>query len=239
MLLLYKIGLSKAQTVFCQNPSIKDLCEKYRIGKNGILLPGSGVNLEWHTFLPYPDFTESIKFFFIGRIMKEKGIDEFIEMVNYIQVKYENVEFHLLGGCEENYQSLLEKLQKENKLVWHGRVSDVRPFIKQAHCTILPSYHEGMANVLLETCAAGRPVIATNINGCKEVIDDGISGFLCKVRDSRSLIDCVEKFINLPYSVKVEMGLAARKKVELEFDRKMVIQSYLDEIRNIDVNSKM
>lgn len=238
-LLLYKIGLSKAQTVFYQNSGIKDFCEKYRIGKNGILLPGSGVNLEWHTFLPYPDIAESIKFFFVGRIMKEKGIDEFIEMVNYIQVKYKNVEFHLLGRCEENYQILLGQLQKENKLVWHGRVSDVRPFIKQAHCTILPSYHEGMANVLLETCAAGRPVIATNINGCREVIDDGISGFLCKVRDSRSLIDCVEKFINLPYSIKVEMGLAARKKVEMEFDRKIVIQSYLDEIRNIDVKNKI
>lgn len=234
-LLLYRIGLSKASTVFYQNPDIRSFCKKHRIGNKGILLPGSGVNLTWHSFQPYPSPNDSIKFLFIGRIMKEKGVDELIVMINYIQSKYKNVEFHLLGKCEENYTSLLMRLQEDHKLVWHGDVTDVRPFIKQSHCTIHPSYHEGMANVLLETCAAGRPVITTNINGCKEVVDDGISGFLCKVRDSRSLINKVEEFINLPYAFKVRMGLAARKKVESEFDREIVIRSYLEEIQDIDM----
>ena len=118
-------------------------------------------------------------------------------------------------------------------MIWHGSVPDVRPYIKDSFATIHPSYHEGMANVLLETCAAGRPVIACNINGCKEAIDDGVNGYLCKVKNEEDLIAKVEQFINLPYEKKVQMGMAARKKVEREFDSQHVIDAYLDEIKKI------
>lgn len=230
---LYKIGLSKATSVFYQNTSIKHFCQLNHIGKNGILLPGSGVDLDWHSYQEYPASNEIIKFLFIGRIMRDKGIDEFITMVKYIKPRYPNVEFHLLGSCEDNYQNTLEQLQKEDLLYWHGSVSDVRPFIKDSHCTIHPSYHEGMANVLLESCAAGRPIIASNINGCKEAIDNGINGFLCEVNNSDDLVEKVETFINLPHKNKLEMGVSARRKMETEFDRKIVINSYLEEIRKI------
>ncbi len=229
-LFLYKFGLSKASIVFYQNNSIKEFCQNSHIGKEGVLLPGSGVDLNWHSFHKYPENDSVIKFLFIGRVMKDKGIDEFLLMVKTIKSKYSNTEFHILGGCEENYKDILNKYHKDNLLQWHGTISDVRPYIKNSHCTILPSYHEGMANVLLETCAAGRPIIASNINGCKEAIDDGINGFLCEVKNSEDLISKVENFINLSYETKSEMGIAARKKMEDEFDRKIVIKKYLEEI---------
>lgn len=232
-LILYKLGLYKTAITFYQNNTIKEFCEKNRIGKKGILLPGSGVDLKWNPFQEYP--TEiPLKFLFIGRVMKDKGIDEFISMANYIRSKYSTyVEFHVLGGCEENYKDILLDLQKKQIIYWHGFVSDIRPYIKDSHCTILPSYHEGMANVLLESCAAGRPIIASNISGCKEIINDGINGFLCEARNSNSLIEKVELFISLPNNVKAEMGFAARKKVENEFDRNLVIETYMEEIENI------
>lgn len=232
-LILYKLGLSRARTIFYQNEMIKAFCNKNHIGKNGILLPGSGVNLEWHDFHPYPSNESIITFLFIGRVMKDKGIDEFLSMVKRIRSKYENVDFHILGGCEENYQAVLIQYQNDGLLKWHGNVSDIRPYIKSAHCTILPSYHEGMANVLLETCAAGRPIIASNINGCKEVIDDGVNGFLCETRNAENLIEKVEAFLVLPYKEKIQMGKAARKKVEKEFDRQIVVSKYLKEIEQI------
>ena len=236
-LFLYKLGLSKSHTVFYQNQMIKTFCEKNYIGKNGILLPGSGVNLDWHTYHPYPSEESVITFLFIGRIMKDKGIEEFLAMAKYIRLKYGNVAFHILGGCEENYQSILNELQNDGILKWHGNVSDIRPYIKSAHCTILPSYHEGMANVLLETCAAGRPVIASNISGCKEAVDDGINGFLCEVRNIESLKEKVEVFINLNHKDKEQMGLLARKKVEKEFDRQIVVKEYLKEIEKCYKNN--
>lgn len=233
VLALYRIGLSKAAIVFYQNSSIKDFCQKNHIGNKGVLLPGSGVDLNWHSFHPYPQEGERIRFLFIGRIMKDKGIDEFITMVKYIKQKYSNIEFHLLGNCEENYQDILKQLQNENMIYWHGAVADVRPYIKDSHCTIHPSYHEGMANVLLESCAVGRPIISSNIYGCKEAINDGINGYLCEVRNSYSLIEKVEQFINLPNNIKAEMGVASREKMEKEFDRTLIINAYMREIESI------
>lgn len=231
---LYKVGLSKAHTIFYQNQQIRDFCSEHNIkGKNNILLPGSGVNLNWHLLQPYPTKESIINFLFIGRIMKDKGIEEFLSMVEHVNAKYDNVNFQVLGSCEEDYKKILNKYQNEGFLQWYSHVSDVRPFIKLSHCTILPSYHEGMANVLLESCAAGRPIITTNINGCKEAVDDGVNGFLCEVKNSKSLIEKVERFIKLSHEEKTSMGLAARKKVEREFDRNIVVNTYLKEIRNI------
>lgn len=232
-IMMYRFGLKKAEKVFYQNVSIQEFCQKYHIGEKGYLLPGSGVNLEWHTYQNYPPEEETMKFNFIGRVMQDKGIEEYLYMVKTIRQKFPQIEFHILGRCEEKYEDLLTTLHGNGILIWHGSVPDVRPYIKDSFCTILPSYHEGMANVLLETCAAGRPVITCDINGCKEAVDDGINGYLCKVKDAQDLTDKVERFINLPYEQKVQMGLAARKKVEQEFDRNIVINAYLEEIKRI------
>lgn len=228
---MYRFGLKQAKKVFYQNSSIKGFCQQHHIGKEGHLLPGSGVNLEWHKFQEYPVEDSKMIFNFIGRVMKDKGIEEFFEMAKTIREKYSQTEFHIFGACEEHYEEQLKDLQDKGVVIWHGAVPDVRPYIKGSWCTIHPSYHEGMANVLLETCAAGRPVIACNINGCKEAIDDGVNGFVCKVKDVKDLTEKVEQFILLPYEQKVQMAIAARRKVEREFDRNLVINAYLEEIK--------
>ncbi len=237
---MYRLGLKKATKVFYQNSSIETFCKEHRIGNSGQLLPGSGVNLEWHALQEYPAPDSKMKFNFIGRVMKDKGIEEFFAMAKNIHQQYEHTEFHIFGNCEENYESRLKFLQEEGIVVWHGAVPDVRPYIGDSWCTVHPSYHEGMANVLLETCAAGRPVIACNINGCKEAIDDGVNGFLCRVKDAEDLKQKVKQFISLPYEQKIKMGKAARRKVEREFDRRLVVEAYLvgiDEAVNRKTNA--
>lgn len=237
--LMYRFGLKKAEIVFYQNSSIQAFCNEHHIGEAGLLLPGSGVNLEWHSFQEYPLENTKMKFNFIGRVMKDKGVKEYLEAAHYIRDKYPQTEFHILGACEEHYDDILKELQDKGVIVWHGAVSDVRPYIKDSMCTVHPSYHEGMANVLLETCAGGRPVIACDINGCREAVDDGVNGYLCVVKDIDDLINKIEKFILLPYEQKVKMGLAARKKMEQEFDRIIVIKAYLKEINALSRNKNI
>ena len=230
---LYKIGLKKAKCVFFQNITNKEFCESHNIvGGKGVLLPGSGVNLIHHQYqkLP-PDGT--IKFLFISRLLKDKGTEEFFEMALNIKGKYPNTEFQILGWCEGDYKRQLNDLVNNNIVNYLGATSDVRPYLRDVHCTIMPSYHEGMSNVNLESAANGRPVITTNVPGCQETVDDGRTGYLVNARDVRSLISAVERFINLPYSQKVIMGKSARDKVEREFDRQIVIDAYLKEVISI------
>ena len=227
---LYRIGLKKAKCVFFQNRKNKEFCENHGIvGEKGVLLPGSGVNLLHHQYqeLP-PDGT--IKFLFISRLLKDKGTEEFFEMAQSIKRKYPNTEFQILGWCEGNYKQQLDQLIKANIVKYLGSTSDVRSYLREVHCTIMPSYHEGMSNVNLESAANGRPVITTNVPGCQETVDDGRTGYLVEARNADSLISAVERFINLPYSQKILMGKNARDKVEREFDRHIVIDAYLKEL---------
>lgn len=234
-ILLYKIGLRKTQTVFFQNKSNMDFCKSHKMVKNNVrLIPGSGVNLQHHYLQKYPSKEEPIRFIFISRLMREKGIEEYLTAAHQIKYKYPKTEFHILGRCEENYQVQIDKLQKDGIVIYHGRQLDVRPYIGKAWCTVHPSFYpEGMSNVLLESCAAGRPIITTERPGCGEIVDDGINGFIVKQRDGYDVARKIEQFINLPYEQKCEMGLAARRKMEREFDRKIVISAYLSEIDNL------
>jgi len=231
-LFLYKKGLKKAKCVFFQNKDNQDFMLKHNVVKGKYkLIPGSGVNLSHHTLLSYPD-DRVIKFLFISRILYEKGIDEYLTVAEYIKSKYENTEFHILGKCDsDEYMKKINDLEKRNIVIYHGQVDDVREYHKISHCTVHPSFYpEGMSNVLLESCAAGRPIITTNRPGCKEIIDDGINGYLIECKDTEALKDRVEKFINLSLNEKKKMGLNGRKKVEEEFDRNIVIDKYMVEI---------
>lgn len=230
-LFLYKIGLKKADTVFFQNKSNKEFfCEKEIINRPSIVIPGSGVNLIEHPFEDYPQKDDTLRFLYIGRIMKNKGIDELIEAATAFKDD-DNLEFHIVGFCEEEYLTELDELDDKGIIHYHGQQNDVHKFIKYSHATVLPSYHEGLSNVLLESAATGRPILASNVNGCKETFDDGISGFGFDVKSTESLVERIKTFINLPYEVKRGMGAAGRKKMETEFDRNIVIQSYLKTIK--------
>lgn len=231
---LYKIGLGKAQRVFFQNEGNRNFCVRMGIsGENTDLLPGSGVNLQYHSYQDYPANDGLIRFLFIGRLLKDKGTEELFETAKVIKEKYPQTEFQVVGSVDGNYQEQLDALDKAGVIKFLGSQSDVRPFIGLVHCTIMPSYHEGMSNVNLESAANGRPVITTNVPGCRETIDDGRTGFLVEARSVDSLINGVERFLALSYEQKVLMGQMARKKVENEFDRQIVIDSYIKELKAI------
>jgi len=184
------------------------------------------------TLLDYPA-SDTIEFVFISRIMKEKGIEQYLEAAEYIKNKYPNTRFHICGFCEEDYQDILEEMQSKGIIVYQGVLDDVREILKITHCTVHPTYYpEGMSNVLLESAACGRPVITTDRSGCREIVDDGVNGYLAKPKDTLDLIKKIEQFIALDFDKKKKMGLAGRKKVEKEFDRQIVVNAYMEEITN-------
>ncbi len=231
---LYKMGIKKARRVFFQNKNNREFCVKLGIAdENSKLLPGSGVNLLHHGYQEYPADEGKIRVLFIGRLLKDKGVEEYFETAKVINAKNRNTEFQILGHVEGNFLEQLNQLQKEGIVKYLGTTSDVRPYIGAVECTVMPSYHEGMSNVNLESAANGRPVITTDVPGCRETVDDGVTGYLVGARSSQSLEDAVDRFIKLPYEEKVKMGQAGRKKVEQEFDRRIVIEAYLKEINSL------
>ena len=232
VLSLYRFGLRKAQKVFFQNTESKEFMIKNRIVEQSKcdLIPGSGVNLEYFQLLEYPS-AETIDFVFISRIMKEKGIEEYLTSAEYIRNKYQHTRFHVCGGASDEFDQRLKSLHQNGRIIYHGSVPDVRKIHMFSSCTILPSFYpEGISNVLLESAACGRPIITTNRAGCRETVDDGISGFIIKQKDSNDLIEKIEKFLCLTWEQRREMGLRGRSKVEKEFDRKIVIERYLKEL---------
>lgn len=232
---LYRLSLRRVHTVFFQNKANMDFCLKHKmIRKNSeYLIPGSGVNLQWHSLKPYPEEGKT-QFLYIGRVMTEKGIDQFIDAAKAIRPNHPDTEFVIMGHCEDDYHDTISSLHKDGIVTYVGTQFDVRPFIENSTCTIHPSYYpEGMSNVLLETCAAGRPVITTNRPGCGEIVEDGVTGLIVKQKDSADLIEKIEKFLAMPYEHKKAMGLAARAKVERDFDRQIIVNAYLSQIGKI------
>ncbi|MCF0149677.1 MAG: glycosyltransferase family 4 protein [Clostridium sp.] len=232
--MLYKIAFKKISCIFFQNTeNMNFFAEKNIYKEKHKLLPGSGVNLSHFNVLDYPP-EDTIEFAFISRIMKEKGIDQYIEAAEYIRNKYPNTRFHVCGFCEEDYEEKLKELQARGIIEYHGMQRDIRKILAITHCTIHPTYYpEGMSNVLLESAASGRPIITTNRSGCRETLDCGVTGYIVGPQNSRELVRKIEKFLTLSYEDKKRMGLAGRKKVEKEFDRQIVIDAYLEEIEDV------
>ena len=231
-ILLYKVCMRKTHLVFFQNDANRQFCLQHSMVKGKTrLIPGSGVNLSFHSLKPYPQDSEPVRFLYISRIRREKGIDEYLAAAEAIRKDYPNTEFHILGGCEGDYEERLRCMTEQGIVVYHGAQSDVRPFIANASCLIHPSFYpEGMSNVLLEACAAGRPVITTDRPGCGEIVDEGKTGFIVRQQDADDVIAKVHKFLSLSYDERKTMGLAARQKVEREFDREIVVKAYEEEI---------
>lgn len=234
-ILLYKIAIKKAHCVFFQNKSDKLFFDTHGIKyQNGIILPGSGVNLEKFQILPYPEQETPVKFIYVARVMKVKGIEQYFDAAHEIKKKYPETEFHICGYCEENYKVTIEKKSVLKEIIYHGLVDDIKEYEKKCHCVVLPSFHpEGISNVLLEGAAYARPLITTDHAGCKETVDDGITGFIVRQKDSYDLIEKMEKFIQLTNSQRKRMGELGRKKIEKEFSRKIVVDAYMREIQSI------
>ena len=226
---LYKAGLKKARIVFFQNAKDRTFMLQNGIvnGKNE-LLPGSGVNLSQFNVLDYPE-AESIEFLFLSRVMKQKGIEELLTAAKAIREKYPNTVFHICGTCDKEYEEKIKQADDAGIVAYHGFVKNTMDYQRISSCTVHPTYYpEGMSNVVLESCACGRPVITTDRPGCKEAVDDGVTGFLVKERDSADLTEKLERFLMMDLDDRRRMGLAARRKVEAEFDREIVVRRYLE-----------
>ncbi len=237
MVMLYRMAVPGARTIFFQNEENRSFFLQHNLApEKHAMLPGSGVNLQRFSLLDYPG-EETIAFSFIARIMKEKGIDQYLEAARVIRQKYPNTRFHVCGFCEAEYDGKLHDYAADGTVIYHGMVSDIRSIHQKVHCIVHPTYYpEGLSNVLLEACASGRPIITTDRSGCREVIDDGVNGFVVKQKDTQDLIAKLEQFIAMPHPQKREMGLAGRRKVEQSFDRQIVVRAYLNELEKLDQN---
>lgn len=231
---MYKSGLKEVKVVFFENEENRQVFidERIVLKDKTCLLMGAGVNLDRYQLADYPG-GETIRFLFMGRVMKEKGINELFEAMHRLHMEGLNCSLNVLGEFEENYKDAIAKYEAEGWLNYYGHQNDVRPFIANCHCFVLPSWHEGMANTNLESAASGRPVITSNIHGCLEAVEDGVSGFLCEKQNAEDLYQVMKRFIELPYEERKNMGLAGRKRMEKVFDKKEVVERTM---RTLDIN---
>lgn len=233
---MYRMGLKKASCVFFQNQENRDIFQNYGItAKKSRMVMGSGVNLDRHHYEEYPTGKET-HFLFVGRVMKERGILEFIEAAK--KLHSEQVFFDIMGYCDEDYQDLLDTLEKQGVLHQIGFHTEVHEYLAAASAIVVASFHEGMSNALIEGAATGRPVIASNISGCKEAFEEGRTGFGFTPGKAEELIAAMEKFLSLSTEERARMGRNAREKMEKEFDRKLVTKEYMDEVHHILGNSE-
>lgn len=228
---LYRIALKKARVVFFENRENKRklIQEKIICEEQGTVLNGAGVNLESFAYKAYPSITNR-NYLYMGRVMKEKGVDELFSAIQRLHAVYPDVKLMILGEYEEDYEEKVKAMVNKGIAIYIGWVNDVRAYVENSICTVLPSYHEGMSNTLLESAAMGRPVITSDISGCREALVDGISGLLVQVKDEDDLYAKMKQFYELPYNEKVEMSVEARKFIEKNFDKNKVIQDTLNKI---------
>lgn len=223
--IMYKIALKKAKTVFFENHNNAELFIDRKIIPNNkaTILPGAGVNLDYYSYIPYSE-NEKVRFLYLGRIMKEKGMDELFYAIRKLYEKYgDKVQLDLVGFFEDEYKETVDKLESDGIVVFHGYQEDPRPFYANSDCVVLPSYHEGMSNVLLEAAATGRCIITSDIPGCREAVDDGVTGFLCAVQDKESLYEKMEAIVETSKEQIIRYGENGRCKMQKEFKKELVV----------------
>ncbi len=234
-IMLYKAACNgeNMKKIFFQNDESKEFFKENGIGDPKLYerIPGSGVDLEKYPVQEFPA-SETVDFLFIGRVMKQKGIDQYIEAAKKVRKAHPETVFHVVGGCDESYKSIMDEETKKGSIVYHGRVNNIPDYQKMSQCTIQPSYYpEGVSNVILEAAASGRPVITTDHPGCKEGVNNDETGYIVPIKDSDALSEAIEKFLLLTRDQRIKMGLQGRRKMEQEFDQHLVTDAYLKTIR--------
>ena len=231
---LYRLALRYADLVFFQNKDDADYFIKKKLVRPEQLdlLPGSGIDVNKYDPKPQSN-SGSFIFLMISRLIKDKGIYEYVEAAKQIKGKYTDTEFRIVGFLDHSNPSAIKKEEldswiKEGIIDFLGRKDDVREAIAASDCVVLPSYREGTPRILLEAASMAKPIITTNVAGCRQVVDNGKTGFLCRVRDRYDLADKMEKVMLLSESARKNMGLKGREKMKREFDEEIVIKKYLE-----------
>lgn len=237
---LYKFALKIPSKVWFINEDDKnEFLKRNLVDKSKVeVINGEGINTEYFKPMSKVSTNKTFTFILIARILKDKGILEYVEAAKVLHEKYKNIEFQLLGPI---YTLNPSSISEDKIIKWHnrkiinylGETIDVREFISKCDCLVLPSYREGKGMTLVEAACMGKPLIATNVPGCKDVIDDSINGYLCKVKDSTDLAEKMEKVLSLTDEQRKAIGKAGREKIVKEFDEKIVINKYLEVIEDI------
>lgn len=230
---LYRRAFRGLKTVFFQNTDDRNLfiVRQLVTAEQATILPGSGIDLEDFPAAPYPAGENETRFLLIARLLRDKGIHEYIDAARRLKVKGIPARFQLLGAADSENRTAISR---ETLAVWEaegvveylGTTSDVRPHIAQAHCIVLPSYREGAPRTLIEAASMARPLIATDVPGCRSVVENGNNGYLCTAKSGESLAEVCQRFVDLPETAKRSMGQAARKKMVAEFDQAIVVDAY-------------
>lgn len=227
---MYHSALRKARTVFFENEENAQCFLKRKIisSAQAKVLPGAGINLDEYPYVPMQD-DGVCSFLFVGRIMKEKGVDEFFAAAKTIKAEFgERVAFDVVGFYEDAYKETVDRLVADGVIKFHGFQTDVHPFYEAADCVVLPSYHEGMSNVLLEGAATGRTLITSDIPGCRETVESGVSGYLCPVQNAEALTNSFRMFASKTHSEQEQMGRCGRTLIERKFDKHLVVAQTID-----------
>jgi len=236
---LYRVALSRSRRVFFQNKDDRQLFIEHRLVPERVtdLLPGSGIDLGKFSPVPLPNNTR-IRFLLIARMLWDKGVGEFVEAARLLNQRGIRAEFCLLGFLDVQNPAAISRKQVDDWVVegavrYLGVSDNVRQEIAQADCIVLPSYREGTPRTLLEAAAMARPIVTTNAVGCREVVEDGHNGFLCRTKDAHDLAEQMALIAEMTPAEREAMGMRGREKVEREFDEQIVIKKYLETISSI------
>lgn len=230
--ILYKLAFLKVRTVFFENQVD---AKKFRevIGlpaEKQTVLNGAGIDMDKYPYMEYPENDEN-RFLYIGRIMKEKGIDELFSACERLKADGEDFVLDMVGFFEDEYKIRVEEMEQKGIVKFHGFKDDPRPYYGESDCVVLPSYHEGMSNVLLEAATIGRPIITSRIHGCMEAVNEGESGYLCEARDEESLYQSMKQFIRLPRETRKDMGINGRRLMKEKFQKCKVVKETIEALK--------
>lgn len=235
---MYRYAVKSARCVFYQNKDNMSFMKEHGVkGRQQILLPGSGVSLTEHPAEPYPDEQDGIIFLAVIRIMKDKGIDEYLETAKNISSRYPKTKFYLVGEYEEetreHYERLIAYAERTGYIRYFGHIDNVPKVMAECHVIIHPSYHEGLSNVLLEAAACARPVLASDVPGCRETLIPEKSGILFEPKSTEKLTQAVCSILAKTTEERRQMGEIGRRYIEQSFDRRIVVKKYLEQIDSI------
>ena len=240
---LYRYSLAHSNRLYFQNHDDRELFLRRSMVQPGAadIMPGSGINIDYFRPVPQTAPTKPEQFLFVGRLLTDKGVRELFEAATLVKQEYPEVQFHVVGQIDNLNpaairQAELQQYIDAGTVVYHGPISDIRSFIAQATAVVLPSYREGLPRVMLEGMAMAKPLITTDVPGCRDTVFPGENGFLVPVKDSVALADAIKRMIQTPEAERRNMGARGRKLAEERFSESMIVSRYLNEIEELTLS---